>query len=211
MRARTIEAQGGEAGCADEPQERPRERRKTGKDIAPQVVPLPSASLRTLRRTSRTAHAVFLDASSLARPRSWPVDASVPFGLAHYRALHDSLRAPLDVVKTHLESWMELFEWSRRRKKREGKYHMGEAVVDEDGFTLVTCGGTYGKTLGGGVGVASKKIQDEQQGKGSGKRNRKKRDTKEKDAFYGFQIHEKKRQGEGAFLFTARKMLTCMP
>ena len=38
-------------------------------------------------------------------------------------------------------------------------YKKGEAIMGEDGFTPVTRGGAYGKTLGGGVGVASKKFQ----------------------------------------------------
>jgi len=184
-----------------EQEERPRKKRKTGKDIAPQVVPLPSPSLRTLRRTGRSAHVVFLDESSLTRalassskPKTWPTDNSTPFGLAHYRALYQSLRPPLDVVKAHADSWMEHFEYEQAKKKQASKYRMGEAIVDEDGFTLVTRGGAYGKTLGGGVGVASKTFQDQQHEK-SGKRNRKnKKEKKEKDTFYAFQIHEKKRK-----------------
>ncbi|EMD40354.1 hypothetical protein CERSUDRAFT_148305 [Gelatoporia subvermispora B] len=182
---------------ADEQEDQPRKKRRTQKNAPPQVVPLPSSSLRTLRRTGRTAHVVFLDASSLARalsapskPRPWPIDSATPHGLAHYTALHTALRPPLDVVRAHADSWMELFEWEQARKKQESKYRMGEAVVDEDGFTLVTRGGAYGKTLGGGVGVASKKFQGGQ----TGKRTRKSKEKQEKDTFYAFQVHEKKRK-----------------
>jgi len=62
--------------------------------------------------------------------------------------------------------------------------------VDEDGFTLVTRGGAYGKTLGGGVAVADKKFVAE-----VSKGNRsKKRKEKREEAFYAFQVHEKRRQ-----------------
>ena len=76
-----------------------------------------------------------------------------------------------------------------------------EPEVDEDGFTLVTRGGAYGKTLGGGVGVASKRFMQDQAVDGAGagatgKRHRKKKEKKEKEAFYAFQVHEKKRNGE---------------
>ncbi|PCH40788.1 hypothetical protein WOLCODRAFT_131531 [Wolfiporia cocos MD-104 SS10] len=188
----------------DEVEERPRKKRRTrkGKDVAPQVVSLPSTSLRTLRRTGRSAHVVFLDESSLSRAlsasakaRPWPTDSSVPTGLAHYRAQYDSLRPPLDAVKAHADTYMDLFEYEQAKKKQQSKYRMGEAIVDDDGFTLVVRGGAYGKTLGGGVGVASKRFQAEQAGRGSGRGGRKnKKEKKEKDSFYSFQIHEKKRQ-----------------
>ncbi|RPD66805.1 hypothetical protein L226DRAFT_498434 [Lentinus tigrinus ALCF2SS1-7] len=182
---------------------RPKKKRKISHLEGPQVVPLPSVPLRTLRRTGHTAYVVFLDASSLARalkppqkPYVWPVDIETPLGLAHYSALYSSLRPPLDVVRAHADSWMEAFEYEQTKKRQESKYHKGEAIVDEDGFTLVTRGGAYGKTLGGGVGVMSKQFMNEQgesAGTGGGKRHRKKKE-KEKQAFYAFQIHEKKRK-----------------
>ena len=105
-----------------------------------------------------------------------------------------SLRPPLDVVKAHADSWMAHFEYEQARKKQQSKYKKGEAIVDEDGFTLVTRGGAYGQTVGGGVAVASKRFQRE--GAASGKRSRKnKKVPKEKESFYAFQIHEKKRKG----------------
>ncbi|OCH94497.1 hypothetical protein OBBRIDRAFT_747492 [Obba rivulosa] len=190
----------GDAADGEEPEdeERPRKKRKTQRSAAPQIIPLPSPPLRTLRRTGRTAHVIFLDSSSLARalappskPRPWPVDASAPHGLAHYAALHAALRPPLDAVRAHADSWMAHFEWVQAQARQASKYRRGEAVVDADGFTLVTRGGAYGKTLGGGVAVASKRFQEEQ----SGRRARKnKKEKKEKDAFYAFQIHEKKRK-----------------
>jgi len=63
--------------------------------------------------------------------------------------------------------------------------------VDEDGFTLVTRGGAYGKTLGGGVAIADKKFVAEVS---KGKRAKKKKEKKEKETFYAFQVHEKRRK-----------------
>ncbi|KAG9045695.1 Ribosomal RNA-processing protein 7 [Serendipita sp. 407] len=86
---------------------------------------------------------------------------------------------------------MEVFEYKQAQEsKANSKYRKGEAIVDEDGFTLVTRGGAYGQTLGGGVGVASKKFMQEV-AKGGGKRNRKKKDTN-KAGLYAFQIREKR-------------------
>lgn len=187
----------------------PRKKRKTNvkevKSIVPQVTPLPSHSLRILRRTGETAHVIFLEPSSVARAlslssksRPWPSDTSVPSGLAHYKALYASRRPPLDIVKDHADSWMEMFEFEKAKSKQNSRYRKGEAIVDEDGFTLVTRGGAYGQTVGGGVGVASKKFQNQVgRGGGTGKRSRKnKKGPKEKESFYAFQLHEKKRKGE---------------
>lgn len=184
---------------------RPRKKRKTSKDnkaAAPQIVPLPSHTTRTLRRTGRAAHVIFLDASSLARalsapstttPRPWPRDPDAPSGLAHYTALYASRRPPLDAVKAHADSWMAHFEHAQAKKRQASKYKKGEAQVDADGFTLVTRGGAYGQTLGGGVGVASKRFQ--QTGTTSKRGRKHKKEPKEKDSFYAFQIHERKRKG----------------
>ncbi|TBU22129.1 ribosomal RNA-processing protein 7-domain-containing protein [Dichomitus squalens] len=184
---------------------RPKKKRKISQPEGPKVVPLPSIPLRTFRRTGHTAYVVFLDSSSLARALKpptkrypWPIDRETPLGLEHYKALYSALRPPLDVVRAHADSWMEAFEHEQAKKRQESQYRKGEAIVDEDGFTLVTRGGAYGKTLGGGVGVASKRFMGEQvagaaSGAGS-KRHRKKKDKKEKDAFYAFQVHEKKRK-----------------
>ncbi|KAI0638557.1 ribosomal RNA-processing protein 7-domain-containing protein [Trametes polyzona] len=195
------------AGSEDEDEEdadsRPKKKRKVTQPQAPRIVPLPTPSLRILRRTGHTAYVVFLDGSSLERalkpppkPYAWPIDKECPLGYDHYVALYSALRPPLDVVRAHADSWMEAFEFEQAKKKQESKYHKGEAIVDEDGFTLVTRGGAYGKTLGGGVGVASKRFQAEQAGvsTGSKRRRKDKKEKKEKDAFYAFQIHEKKRQ-----------------
>ncbi|KAI0673778.1 ribosomal RNA-processing protein 7-domain-containing protein [Trametes maxima] len=187
----------------EETDQRPKKKRKVAKPEGPQIFPLPSPSIRVLRRTGHTAYVVFLDESSLERalkpPQksyAWPVDKQTPLGLAHYTSLYSALRPPLDVVRAHADSWMEAFEHERSQKRQESKYNKGEAVVDEDGFTLVTRGGAYGKTLGGGVGVASKQFQAEQGGGGGGgKRRRKdKKEKKEKEAFYAFQVHERKRK-----------------
>ena len=67
--------------------------------------------------------------------------------------------------------------------------------MDDDGFTLVTRGGIYGQTVGGGVGVASKKFMKQQkETMRSGKRLKKKKDAR-KEGFYDFQSREKKLQG----------------
>jgi hypothetical protein len=83
-------------------------------------------------------------------------------------------------------------------KKQKSKFRKGEAVVDEDGFTLVTRGGAYGQTLGGGVRVASKKFQQAQRS------GRAKKEAKEKTGFYSFQRAEKQRRGE-YYLRVSRK------
>lgn len=198
-----------EEGIADD---QPRKRRKVSKDDQgpPAVTPLPQPSLRILRKTGGCAHVIFLDSSSLDRalststppkPRPWPRSSDEPSGLAHYTALYDSLRPPLDVIREHADTYMELFEYEQAKKKQKASHRKGEAVVDEDGFTLVTRGGAYGKTLGGGVGVASKKF--DRSGSQSA-RTRKKKEKKEKEGFYAFQKAEKQRKGMCALFITGR-------
>jgi ribosomal RNA-processing protein 7 len=181
--------------------EQPKKRRKTQKDKAevPIVIPLPSQSLRRLRKTGLSAHVVFLDSSSLDRalastskPRPWPTSSEEPSGISHYRALYDSLRPSLDSVKAYADSSIEYYEYELAKKKQISKYRKGEAIVDEDGFTLVTRGGAYGQTLGGGVNVASKRFQRY----GETTRNRSsKKEKKEKEDFYAFHKAEKQRSG----------------
>ncbi|KAJ3828291.1 ribosomal RNA-processing protein 7-domain-containing protein, partial [Lentinula raphanica] len=176
----------------------PRKRRKvaTKKIEPPKVFPLPSISLRNMRKTGQTAHVVFLDTSSLDRffsashtkPRPWPTSEE-PSGLSHYFALYDSLRPPLDAVRQHANTAMDLYEFELAKSKRVSKYKKGEAIVDEDGFTLVTRGGAYGQTVGGGVAVATKKFQET----GEASERNKKRTKKEKTSFYAFQKAEKQR------------------
>jgi ribosomal RNA-processing protein 7 len=188
----------------------------------PKVEPLPIAPLRTLRRTGQTAHVVFLDASSCTRalalaqahagvkPVLWPTNADEerPRGLAHYIKQYESARPPLDAVRAHADSAIARFDFDLAARKaglrRESKYKKGEALVDEDGFTLVVRGGAYGQAVGGGVGVASRKFMDEHakgmHGKESGSKRKRHKEGKEKDEFYAFQIHEKKRNGPSLFL-----------
>ncbi|KAG1808853.1 ribosomal RNA-processing protein 7-domain-containing protein [Suillus subaureus] len=177
---------------------RPRKKRKlqTSEPTPPEVIPLPSSSLRTLRKTGSCAHLIFLDSSSLAKalsspasPKPWP-SSEEPRGLSHYMAKYDNERPPLDAIKAHADSFMERFEFDLSKSKQEAKYRKGEAIMDEDGFTLVTRGGAYGQTLGGGVGVASKKFMLTGQ-TGS---IRKKEKKKEKEVFYAFQKAEKQRK-----------------
>jgi len=172
---------------------------KKAKAKAPVLVPLPAKRIRTLRRTGHTAYVVFLDSSSIDRalarlqPRPWPPSEALsddePSGLSHFIALYDSLRPPLDAIRAHADSAMEVYEYEQEKSRQKSKYRKGEAVVDEDGFTLVTRGGAYGKTLGGGVAVASKKFHQTGQ---TGRKRRK--EKKEKDGFYAFQKAEKQRQ-----------------
>ena len=181
----------------------------------PKVVPLPAVPLRSLRRTGHTAHVLFLDASSSARalalahpgsakPIQWPIhgDEERPRGLSHYIARYDSARPSLDAVRAHADSAMARFDFDLAARKatlrRESKYKKGEALVDEDGFTLVVRGGAYGQAVGGGVGIASRKFMDEH---ASGSKRKRHKEGKEKAAFYAFQIHEKKRNGAYLSLF----------
>lgn len=191
-----------DAGAEEaETEARPRKKRKlhTSEPTPPDVIPLPNQSLRTLHKTGSCAHLIFLDASSLAKalspcspskPLAWP-SSEESRGLSHYLAKYDAVRPPLDAIKAHADSFMERFEFDLAKSKQEAKYRKGEAIVDEDGFTLVTRGGAYGQTLGGGVGVASKKFM--LTGKTAG---RKRKEKLEKEAFYAFQKAEKQREGE---------------
>ncbi|KAG1721008.1 ribosomal RNA-processing protein 7-domain-containing protein [Suillus paluster] len=183
---------------AEETEARPRKKRKlqTSEPTPPEVVPLPNLPLRTLHNTGSRAHLIFIDSSSLmkalsppASSRPWPSSVE-PRGLSHYIAKYDAERPSLDAIKAHADSFMERFEFHLAKNKQETKYRKGEAIVDEDGFTLVTRGGAYGQTLGGGVGVASKKFM--LAGKSGSRRKTDKK--KEKDAFYGFQKAEKQRK-----------------
>ena len=177
--------------------EEPRRRRKGERAQAPTVIPLPATPLRKLRKTGSSAYVIFLDPSSLERalastskPRAWPKSPEEPAGLAHYLARYTAARPPLDAVRAFADSSMELHEYELAKKKQKSKYRKGEAIVDADGFTLVTRGGAYGKTLGGGVGVASKRFQRS----GETSRNRgSKKEKKEKEGFYAFQKAEKQR------------------
>lgn len=187
----------------------------------PKIEPLPIAPLRTLRRTGQTAHVVFLDASSCTRALAlaqahagvkhvpWPTtaDEERPRGLAHYIKQYESARPALDAVRAHADSAIARFDFDLAARKaalrRESKYKKGEALVDEDGFTLVVRGGAYGQAVGGGVGVASRKFMDEYakgtHRKESKTKRKRHREGKEKDAFYAFQMHEKKRDGSSLF------------
>ena len=189
----------------DDDTSQPRKKQKFSKQDhkkrPPEVVLLPTVPLRSLRRSGQNCHVVFLDSSSaesalasshIQKPRPWPSDPEVPIGLSHYLAQYDAIRPPLDVIREHARTAIDLYDYQKEKDKQKSKYKKGEAIVDEDGFTLVTRGGAYGKTLGGGVAVADKKfVADASKG-----RRAKKREKREKETFYAFQVHEKKRQGE---------------
>lgn len=198
----------------------PRKKRKTSKQDhkkrPPEVVPLPAVPLRTLRRSGQNCHVVFLDSSSaesalasshIQKPRPWPSDPEVPIGLSHYLKQYDAVRPPLDVIREHARTAIDLYDYHKEKDKQKSKYKKGEAIVDEDGFTLVTRGGAYGKTLGGGVAVADKKfVADVSKG-----RRAKKREKREKETFYAFQVHEKRRQGGCYVAFPLRSILIPSP
>ena len=205
-----------EAQADDHEQPKKRRRMQKDKKEVPAIVPLPSQSLRRLRKTGLSAHVVFLDSSSLdlalastSKPRPWPTSSEEPSGLSHYRSLYNSLRPPLDSVKAHADSSIELYEYELAKKKQKSKYRKGEAIVDEDGFTLVTRGGAYGQTLGGGVGVASKRFQRS----GETTRNRNSKKEKEKEGFYAFHKAEKQRSGifYSSFPLSYFRLLHCQP
>ena len=179
----------------------PKKSKENTKKRPPEVTPLPAVPLRTLRRSGQNCHVVFLDSSSaesalasshVQKPRPWPSDPEVPIGVSHYLARYEAIRPPLDIIREHARTAMDLYDYQKAKDKQKSKYKKGEAIVDEDGFTLVTRGGAYGKTLGGGVAVADKKFVVETS---KGKRAKKKKEKREKEGFYAFQLHEKKRQG----------------
>jgi len=149
-----------------------------------------------LYATGGLAYIIFLDSSSLDRavnslskPRPWPTTEE-PTGLAHYLALYGSLRPPLDVVQEHADTYIEAYEYELAKARQKSQYRKGEAIVDEDGFTLVTRGGAYGQTLGGGIAVASKKFQQT----GQTRTRNNKKEKKGKEGFYAFQKAEKQRK-----------------
>ncbi|CAE6427822.1 hypothetical protein ACGC1H_000749 [Rhizoctonia solani] len=137
----------------------------------PKATPLVDTSLRWTGNSGRTAHVVFLDESSLSRVLSpsyskntlpWPpADTSAePRGLGLYLKRHQSLRLTLDTVSKHVDAYMQRFDFEQTAKRAAAsEYKKGVPIIDEDGFELVTRGGAYGKTVGGGVGVASKKFE----------------------------------------------------
>jgi ribosomal RNA-processing protein 7 len=187
---------------------RSRKRSKKGADHQttlkkPIVVQLPTVPMRQIRSSGKSAYIVFVEESSVQRTLSstqstsiahWPSSAA-PRGHARYVALHDNFRPPLTVIREHADTSIELYDYDQAQKKAhlKSQYKKGEAIVDEDGFTLVTRGGAYGQSVGGGVAVASKKF--EQTGIASESRRKKKNLPKEKEKFYAFQVHEKNREG----------------
>jgi ribosomal RNA-processing protein 7 len=175
------------------------------------VVPLPP-SPPPLRVSGQTAHIIFLDESSLSMTLSlpknkfkkykWPPspgEDGVPTGLARFTAMFDARHPPLSVARDHVDTYMEDYEKKVETAKLAAaqlKYKKGEAIVDQDGFTLVTRGGAYGATLGGRASVASKKFQLAANSGAVHAVEKQKRKKKEKPDFYTFQIREKKRQGD---------------
>lgn len=176
------------------------------------VTPLPTGPP-PLHTSGHTAHIVFLDASSLhlalslskskksTKKLKWPPPSSedqTSTGLSRLTSLFDSRRPSLSLARSHADTYMTSYEARLEASKlaQASKYKKGEAIVDEDGFTLVTRGGAYGATLGGGAGVASRKFQLEVNSGTVGEVEKRKKKKKEKKDFYTFQIREQKRKGE---------------
>ncbi|KAJ1308697.1 hypothetical protein OPQ81_004388 [Rhizoctonia solani] len=176
----------------------------------PKATPLINASLRRSSNSGRTAHVVFLDESSLSRALSvpsssknalpWPpADTSAePRGLGLYFKRHQALRPALDTVSTHVDAYMQRFDFEQAAKRASAsQYKKGVPIIDEDGFELVTRGGAYGKTVGGGVGVASKKFElaAKRGDLGALKKKKKGRDkSKDLEGLYAHEQREKKRK-----------------
>ncbi|CAE6468718.1 unnamed protein product [Rhizoctonia solani] len=179
--------------------------------LPPKPTPLIDTSIRSSSVSGRTAHVVFLDESSLSRalslpsssknPLSWPpADTSAePRGLGLYLKRHQLLRPALDAVSTHVDTFMQHFDFEQNAKRAAAasQYKKGVPIVDDDGFELVTRGGAYGKTVGGGVGVASKKFElAAKRGElTAGKKRKKGRDkSKDLEGLYAHEQREKKRK-----------------
>ncbi|CCO26433.1 hypothetical protein BN14_00457 [Rhizoctonia solani AG-1 IB] len=89
------------------------------------------------------------------------------------------------------------FEQNAKRAAAASQYKKGVPIIDDDGFELVTRGGAYGKTVGGGVGVASKKFElaAKSGGLAAGKKKKKGRDkSKDLEGLYAHEQREKKRK-----------------
>jgi ribosomal RNA-processing protein 7 len=117
-----------------------------------------------------------------------------PGGLADYLALYDSLWPPLDAVKEHADTYVEVYEYQLAKQRQTSQYKKGEAISDEDGFTLATRGGAYVQTLGGGISVASKRFQQTGETRS--------RNKKKSERFHAFQKAEKQRKGAFDCLLT---------
>lgn len=192
----------------------PDSKRKTSPP--PKAGPLIDPTMRRSSSSGGTAHIVFLDESSLGRALSlpsssknqlsWPpADASAePRGLALYLKRHQSLRPSLDIVSSHVNTYMQHFDFEQNAKRAAAsEYKKGIPIIDEDGFELVTRGGAYGKTVGGGVGVASKQFElAVKRGElTAGKRKKKGRDkSKDLEGLYAHEQREKKRKGKVSLL-----------
>lgn len=179
----------------------------------PPVTPLPTINLRQFRTTGHTAHIVFLERASISQALTlnstakhgrvkWPVPAppEPPTGLAHYLALHDSLRPPLDVVKEHADTSLAAYDFLQARSAAARARETDEPIVDDDGFTLVTRGGgRKGKAAGGNVGVVTRDfqlaVQQGLQNEAAVKLNKHLKKM-EKNDFYKFQVRDKKKAGE---------------
>ncbi|CAE6530661.1 unnamed protein product [Rhizoctonia solani] len=178
----------------------------------PRATPLIDTSPRRSNNSGRTAHIVFLDESSLSRALSlsssknalsWPpADTSAePRGLGLYLKRHQALRPALDTVSKHVDAYMQRFDFEQTAKRAAAsEYKKGVPIIDEDGFELVTRGGAYGKTVGGGVGVASKKFElAAKRGDLAAVKKKKKGRDKSKD-LEGLYAHERREKKRKAFM-----------
>ncbi len=197
-----------------------RSRRKPRKaPLPPPVVPLPPLDPRSqpYLPSCSSCYLVYLDTLSLQRAIALAPTRSAktllrpnasPSGIAFYLAQHSSVRPPLDIIKSHADSSLALFD--HHASVQSTRASKG-AITDKDGFTLVVRGGRFGRTAGKGekgVGVASRRfmletkkvkgiegaVVDAREGLLRGKV--KKNSGAQLDGFYKFQRHEQKRQGE---------------
>ncbi|KAG9002359.1 Ribosomal RNA-processing protein 7 [Tulasnella sp. JGI-2019a] len=183
---------------------------EAAKSKPPHITPLPTTDLRQLRTTGHTAHVIFLERASISQALSLPMTAKhgrvkwptptasdPPIGLAHYIAQYDSLRPSLDIVKEHVDSSMAAYDFIQSQTAAARARETDEAILDDDGFTLVTRGGgRKGKAAGGGVGVVTKDFQlAVQQGVQNDTSIKLTKHLKkiQKADFYKFQVREKKK------------------
>ncbi|KAF8329817.1 ribosomal RNA-processing protein 7-domain-containing protein [Cantharellus anzutake] len=128
------------------------------------IPPLP-AHILPWCQSGDVAHVVFQDPSSIDKVLSlaksdtqlkWPPSTHEKqlTGLARYISQYNSSRLTLDEARRHADSFMDYFDAKQAAQKQQSKYKAGDAIVDEDGWTLVKRGGTFGRALGGSLGIA---------------------------------------------------------
>lgn len=224
--------------------ERQRAEREARRSQIPTITPLPSLEPRAtpLLPTNSSCYVVFLDALALKRAVSLASSRKIKLtrgtsslGLAYFRSTYDALRPSITALQAHADSCLALYDHHLKAQQQRTSQ---EAIVDEDGFTLVVRGGRFGRTAGKGdkgVAVASRrfvmesgrKVRELQKGGATSvdvdareglQRGKKRKGTGAEaiDGFYSFQRNEKRRQGESiracpVCSFANVIILTCRP